>query len=531
MRMTEPLSDKQLLKAFISAAQYIAGLTSGQDIWEETGRVLRRFFDADFVAFARNGADGETGIDHRQFSEAAASVTVADHELLPTVNDVFDSGFLSFVSLPPAVPIITIAAFPVIHQNQTVAVMLVGHLSNTPPKKDLLDLYLAVAGLLGSAYSRNISEAAVFQAKEDWERTFEAVPDMIALLDLEFHIVRANKALEFGLGLPITHCVGSHCYRTFCCAGTIPENCPYAQLLADGKEHTAEIHVAATNRDFLVSVSPLHNKDGKLFGGVYVARDITERKRAEDEIRRLNAELEGRVTERTAQLTAANQELEAFAYSVSHDLRSPLRHMAGFAQLLMKHGKGRTDEKTLHYAETIIRAAKRMTMLIDALLSFSRTGRVEMQRMEFSLKELMLDSIKELHTETEGRNISWDIGELPLVWGDPVLLKLVCDNLVSNAVKFTRPRPKAEIKIGFREDGDDFVFFVKDNGVGFDMGQVNRLFGVFHRLHLQEEFEGTGIGLANVRRIISRHGGRAWAEGSPEKGAVFSFTLPKTRMK
>jgi PAS domain S-box-containing protein len=526
--MTEPLSDKQQLKAFINAAQYIAGLTSGQDIWEETGRVLHRFFRADFVAFGRNDEAGEITIGYRQISDGAASITVADHELAPAVRDVFDSGFLTFVSLPSDQPIITIAAFPVFHRNRVVAVMLAGHLAKSRPEKELLDLYLAVAGLAGSAYSRSISAMAVLQAKEDWERTFEAVPDMIALLDLDFRIVRANKALASGLGKTLAQCVGSHCYRIFGCSEKIPHNCPHTQLLADGGEHTAEIHIAGTHRDFFVSVSPLRDKAGKLIGGVYVARDITERKRAEDEIRRLNAELEGRVAERTAQLTAANQELEAFAYSVSHDLRSPLRHMTGFAQLLMKRSADHPDEKSIHYAGKIVGAAERMAMLIDGLLSFSRTGRSDMQRVEFSLRELMLNSIRELEVETEGRDISWDIDELPSVWGDPVLLKLVCDNLLANAVKFTRPRPRTEINIGCREEVDEHVIFVRDNGVGFDMGQVDRLFGVFHRLHLQEEFEGTGIGLANVRRIISRHGGRTWAESSPEKGATFYFSLPKS---
>jgi PAS domain S-box-containing protein len=370
---------------------------------------------------------------------------------------------------------------------------------------------------------------AVLQAKEDWERTFETVPDMIALLDLEYHIVRANKAMAAGSGLTSEECIGGICYRTFHCSAGVTAKCPYTKLLADGMEHTAEIYHDRLHRDFFVSVSPLYDKNGKLSGGVYVARDITERKRAEGEIRRLNAELEERVLERTAQLTSANQELEAFAYSVSHDLRAPLRHMAGFAKLLQKRIEGQPDEKNIHYTNMIEGAAKRMGVLIDDLLSFSRTGRVEMRKVEFSMKGLMLDSIRDLGAETGGRDISWDIGELPSVWGDPSLLKLVCDNLFSNAIKFTRTQPRTEIRIGCKEDGDEFIFSVRDNGVGFDMGNVDRLFGVFHRLHSQEEFEGTGIGLANVRRIISRHGGRTWAEGSTDEGAAFYFTLPKTR--
>ena len=526
--MSEPFSDKQQLKAFINAAQYIAGLTSGQDIWEEAGKVLLRFFDADFAAFGRYDTDGNIDIGYRLFSDDAASVLLTEQELKTAVRDVFESGFLTFVSLPYDPPI-TVAFFPVLHQNRVVSVMLVGHLADKQMEKNMLDLYLAAAGLIGSTYSRNMSAMAVLQAKEDWERTFETVPDMIALLDLKYHIVRANKAMAAGSGLTSEQCIGGICYRTFQCGYEVPSNCPYTKLLADGLEHTAEIYHDRLHRYFFVSVSPLKDKDGKLSGGVYVARDITERKRAEDEIRRLNAELEERVLERTAQLTAANQELEAFAYSVSHDLRAPLRHMAGFAKLLQKRIEGLPDEKNIHYTNMIEGAAKRMGMLIDDLLFFSRTGRVEMRKVEFSMKGLMLDSIGDLGDETGGRDISWDIGELPSVWGDPSLLKLVCDNLFSNAIKFTRTRPRAEIRIGCKEDGDEFIFFVRDNGVGFDMGNVDRLFGVFHRLHSQDEFEGTGIGLANVRRIISRHGGRTWAEGSTEEGAAFYFTLPKTR--
>ena len=518
--MAKPFSHKQQLKAFINAAQYIAGLTSGQDIWEEAGKVLLRFFGADFAAFGRYDAEGNIDIGGRLFSGDASSIPLTEQELKTAARDVFDSGFLTFLSLPTD-NLITIALFPVLHQNRVIAVMIVGHLSSDRLERDILDLYLAVSGLIGSAYSRNISAMAVLQSKEDWERTFETVPDMIALLDLEYHIVRANKALTTELGLTPERCAGNTCQSIFCCAVEVPIYCPYTKLLADSMEHTAEIHIDRIHRDFFVSVSPLHDKDGKLVGGVYVARDITERKRAEDEIRRLNANLEERVLERTSQLTAANRELEAFAYSVSHDLRAPLRHMAGFAKLLQKRIEGQPDEKNIHYTNMIDGAAKKMGMLINDLLSFSRMGRVEMRTMEFSLKGLIIDSIGELRVETEGRNISWEIGDLPTVCGDPSLLKLVCINLFSNAVKFTRTRLMAEIRIGCTENGDDFVFSVQDNGVGFDMKNIDRLFGVFQRLHHQDEFEGTGIGLANVRRIISRHGGKTWAVGSPEEGASF----------
>jgi signal transduction histidine kinase len=248
------------------------------------------------------------------------------------------------------------------------------------------------------------------------------------------------------------------------------------------------------------------------------------RRRAERKIKELNEELNHHVR----QVEAANKELEAFSYSVSHDLRAPLRHITGFVELLNKRDLGSLDEKSQHYLQVISEAAQKMGVLIDDLLSFSRMGRAEMMKTRVNVGLLAQEVAAELAAEVAERDIAWEIAPLPVVEGDYAMLRLVMVNLVANALKFTRPRPKARIEIGaITDQPDETLFYVRDDGVGFDMKYADKLFGLFQRLHSQEEFEGTGVGLANVQRIIHRHGGRIWAEGEPDGGATFWFTLPK----
>jgi light-regulated signal transduction histidine kinase (bacteriophytochrome) len=274
-----------------------------------------------------------------------------------------------------------------------------------------------------------------------------------------------------------------------------------------------------------LTFSAVKDRAGRIIGASKIAHDISERKKYEQEVLMLSEDMAARNVE----LEEANKELEGFSYSVSHDLRAPLRHMTGFAELLERRAKSQLDETSLHYVTVISQAARKMGILIDDLLAFSRIGRTEIRMNRVSLTALVREVVLEMHAEVEGRDIVWKIGELPSVYGDPSMLKLVVANLISNAVKFTRTCPRAEIEIGCREERNEFVFFVEDNGVGFDMKYGEKLFGVFQRLHPQGEFEGTGIGLANVRRIISRHCGRTWADGSPGEGATFYFTLPKIK--
>jgi len=253
--------------------------------------------------------------------------------------------------------------------------------------------------------------------------------------------------------------------------------------------------------------------------------EVEQRKRREDEIRTLNKELVMRATE----LETSNNELESFAYSVSHDLRAPLRHVVGYSELLQKQASSLLDEKSRRYTRTILESAKRMGNLIDDLLAFSRIGRAETKNTLVSLDQLVKEVVAEIRLDTGGRDIVWKIHPLPVCYGDRSMLRLVIGNLLSNAVKFTRMRARAEIEIGCADGEDEVEVFVRDNGAGFDMQYVDKLFGVFQRLHLPEEFEGTGIGLATVRRIIHRHGGEVRAEGAVDQGATLYFSLPKVQ--
>jgi PAS domain S-box-containing protein len=364
-------------------------------------------------------------------------------------------------------------------------------------------------------------------AREKYFDLYDLAPAGYVSLNEKGIILEANLTVATLLGMERSQLVGQPltslihredqdlyylCHKQLITTG-VPQVCEVRLARKDVPLLWVRIDIVATRRN--------NGTDGLRA----IIIDISQRKQSDADIEDLNKLLKQNV----ARLELANEEMEAFSYSVSHDLRAPLRHIRSFMELLQKRMESQLDEKSSHYAVLIADATKKMELLIDDLLKLARLGRRELQKREVNISHLVKEVVDQVSVETMERDIMWKLGQLPVVYGDQSLLKLVLVNLISNAVKFTRIRPRAEIEIGCRKDGNEEICYVKDNGAGFNMDHVDKLFGVFQRLHPENEFEGTGIGLANVRRIISLHGGRTWAEGAVGQGAAFYFTLPSQR--
>jgi len=346
-------------------------------------------------------------------------------------------------------------------------------------------------------------------------------------------ILFCNQKLADMVGQPAAKLLGSHVSALVLGA----ERKTFDELLARSLQEDVRAEIKLQRRDgaaIPVQASMRLIEAEHLRSICLVATDVSalrqaekERDRAEAELRKLNEELEARVAARTQELHAINQELEAFNYAIAHDLRSPLRHIQGYATLLEEEAGPALVDSCQRYLASICNATSHMSHLLEDLLSLSRLGRQEVRKQICGLNSLFAEAVKDLKLEAEGRQIEWRIGRLPWVDCDPALMKQVVSNLLSNAVKFTAGCEPAIIELGQTMIDGEEVTFVRDNGVGFNMKYADKLFGLFQRLHRQEDFKGTGVGLAIVQRILQKHGGRVWAEAELNKGATFYFTLPK----
>jgi PAS domain S-box-containing protein len=354
------------------------------------------------------------------------------------------------------------------------------------------------------------------KARAELDRFFALSPDMLCIADMNGRFLRVNAAWQDELGWSPDELTSRPYVEFIHPDDRQPTNSETAQLAGGHATQRFENRYRCKDGSYRWlswKATPILEH-----GVIYAsARDVTER-------RRLARELESRATE----LTTLNQELEAFSYSVSHDLRAPLRHVTGFVALLERSAAAKLDAEELRRLQTISEAATRMGRLIDDLLAFSRMGRTALAKRRINLDEMVRDARRELSADPASTQAKWVVHPLPEIDGDPAMLRLVFVNLIANALKYSRKKTEPRIEIGPNGgSADETVVFVRDNGVGFDMQYVDKLFGVFQRLHRADEFEGTGIGLANVRRIVHRHGGRVWAEGRIDGGATFYFSLPR----
>ncbi len=364
---------------------------------------------------------------------------------------------------------------------------------------------------LAGVYNRNLLETSL---------------DPLVTISPEGKVTDVNRATELAAGLPRERLIGTDFSDYFTEPGRAREG--YQRVLAQGSvvDYPLTIRGAGGRSiDVLYNASVFRDEAGRLQGVFAAARDVTERKRAEEALQRAHDELETRVVERTAELTAANKELEAFSYSVSHDLRAPLRAIDGFSRILSADHSTQLNAEARELLQIVRDNTQQMGRLIDDLLTFSRLSRQPLRRETVDLAGLFREAFDDLRTVENERHIEVTVPPLPACSGDRALLKQVVANLASNALKFTRTRDPARVEVGSRADDGNTAYFVRDNGVGFDMRYVHKLFGVFQRLHRMEDFEGTGVGLAIVQRIVHRHGGRVWADARPDAGATFSFTL------
>ena len=378
-----------------------------------------------------------------------------------------------------------------------------------------------------------LKEQELINERERLAVTLASIGDGVIAVDTNGCVVLMNRAAADLTGWSPAEAMGQPLTEVLQVVREedgMPVALPVTEVMASGKlielaPNSLLISRDGSRRSIADSGAPIIDGTGATIGAVLVFRDVTERQRQEAQIRQLNAELEQRVEERTAQLEVALRELESFSYSVSHDLRAPLRHITGFSAALEEEYCDLLDDPGKDYLHRIVRAASRMGILIDDMLQLSRLVRAPMHRIPLDLSDMAREILQELRGAAPERQVQTVVAEGMTASGDPVLARAVLENLLGNAWKYTGKRELAVIEVGEAEVEGKSAFYVRDNGAGFDMAYADKLFQVFQRLHRDDEFEGTGIGLASVRRIVQRHGGQVWGDGAVEQGATFYFTL------
>jgi PAS domain S-box-containing protein len=536
----------ELFEAFIKSTQYLVRLKQQQDIWEHLGKFIVTYFPAGWTAFVDRDEMHGYSVLHCTLPDPAAAQGMLTDEVRDVITDVLDSGFLTTHVISAPAPSMTVF-LPVAEEHRSQKVMLIGHKGGDPLPKELLNIYLALAGLAGTTFGRLRNEeelnrhrahledlvkertSELAKAKRRNELILNSVGDGICGMDLDGRITFVNPSAAQLIGWAPEELIGRSAHDTFHhtradgCSYPADECQVYAALRKGSAKQTIdEEFLRKDGGRFPVEfVAAPIVEEGEILGAVLVFRDITERKRAEEEITSLNKELKNSVI----QLKAANEELEAFSYSVSHDLRTPLRSITGFSQMLVEDYAEKLDATGRDSLDRIIAAGRRMDQLISDLLNLSRVTRSELQRKRVDLTAMAGTIAGELLAGDPGRKADFILADDLVVEGDGRLLHQVLENLLGNAWKFTGKTPGARIEFGAVRNGAEVTYFVKDNGIGFDMTYAGKLFSPFQRLHKMSEYSGTGIGLATVKRIIERHGGSAWIESEAGKGTTAYFSL------
>ncbi len=417
---------------------------------------------------------------------------------------------------------------PIVELTAVAHDIAMGNYQNTPGVRGPTEIKSLSQSLDNMRQAIREKVDALRESESRYRRIVETANEGIWAIDQRFVTTFVNRRMAEMLGYQVAQMVGQP-ITNFMFERDIPA---HEDRMAERQRGMSGFYEQrfrcsdGSERWMVVSAAPLTDQDGQFAGSFAMVTDITDRKRAEENVRALNAELEDRVRQRTAELETANKELEAFSYSVSHDLIAPLRGIDGFSRSVLEKYADKLDDQGRDWLNRIRAAAQRMAQLIDDLLKLSRLARSELRRSQVDLSAMVESIGRELAASEPERNVEFIVAPGVLVEADPDLIRIAMDNLLRNAWKFTSKHPAARIEFGTQMGNDSMVYFIRDDGAGFDQAYAGRLFGAFQRLHGVREFDGTGIGLAIVHRIITRHKGRVWAQGEVEKGATFYFTLP-----